>query len=63
MKRVHPDGVTGRLHVLPAAAAGGLEHLQLRLELGSVTAVGVERFLDALGVEAVADLRDVLQPR
>jgi hypothetical protein len=61
MERVHPDGMTGRLD--RGASAGGLEHAELRLQLRGVTAERVEGLAHALGIEAVAALRDVLEPR
>jgi hypothetical protein len=63
VQRVHPDRVARRLDVLRTAAARGLQHLQLRLELRRVSAEGIEGLLDALGIEAVADLRNILVPR
>ena len=52
VERVHADGVAGRLDV--GGLARGLEHAQLRLQLGGVAAEGVERLADALLLVAVA---------
>ena len=46
-----------------ARPAGGLEHAELRLQLGGVAAEGVEGVANALRVEAVPASGDVLEAR
>ena len=48
---------------IDAAAAGGLEHAELRLELGDVAAEGVEGLADAVAVEAVARAGQIVDRR
>ena len=63
VQRVHADGVAGRLDGRAGARARGLEHAQLRLQLGGMAAERVEGVLDPLRVEAVPDLGNVLVAR
>ena len=55
MQRVHAHGVAARLG--GAAAAGCLQHAQLRLQLRDVAAEGLERLAHAVRVETVAAAR------
>jgi len=60
VQRVHPNGMTGRLH--RRRAAGGLKHAELRLELRGVPAEGVERLAHTVGVVAAAGrLRQIFE--
>src|SRR5215467_10032717 len=61
MQRIHAHGVSRRLD--GGAAPGRLEHAELGLQLGRVAPEGVEGIPDALGVEAVADARYLLDRR
>ena len=58
VQRVHADGVAARLDL--AGAAGGLQHAELGLELGRVTAERVEGLAHLVGVVALARAREVL---
>ena len=62
VQRVHPNGMTGRLH--RRGAAGGLKDAELRLELRRVPAEGVERLAHTVGVVAAAGrLRQIFEAR
>jgi hypothetical protein len=63
VERVHAHGVTRRLDRRASTRAGRLEDAQLRLHLRGVATERVEGLAHALGIEAVADLRDVLVAR
>ena len=61
VQRVHANRVRGRLDL--AALPGGLEHLELNLELRRVPAKGLERLPHLFAVESVGRARQVLHAR
>ena len=61
VQRVHADGMPGRLDV--GGLVRGLEHAELRLQLGGVAAEGVERLAHALLVVALTGALELLHGR